>query len=145
MTDSSGQEPVVTELFDNYRETQQEILVIETRKTRNKLFSIGIVIFLFDFIAISVINLVTAKAMITISIVPLIMFGLAFLSNREPLLSMILAALIIGGLWIYSITLLGPRALVMGWLSKVALIYLVIAGFQNATTAQRVKKELQVM
>lgn len=145
MNDETGQEPIVTDIFDNYRETQQEILAIEVRKTRNKLFSIAITVFIFDFIAISIVNIVTAKTMLTISIVPVIMILLALLSYKEPLLSMVLAALIIGGLWIYSISLLGAKALMMGWLSKVILIYLVIAGFQNATTAQRIKKELLVM
>jgi hypothetical protein len=29
-----------------------------------------------------------------------------------------------------------------GWLGKAIIIYLVIAGFQNATEAKRIKKEL---
>ena len=42
---------VVSGLYDNYNETQREILAIEIKKTRNKLFTIAIVILILDFLA----------------------------------------------------------------------------------------------
>ena len=129
-------------LFDGYQDTQKEILAIEIRKTKIKLFTIAVVIFGFDLLALLTINLVNATTLLIIAIVPLIMVGLAFLAIKEPLLAMIVAAVIIVGLWIYVIAKTGSQVAITGWLQKAILVYLLIAGFQNAREAQRIKKEL---
>jgi hypothetical protein len=143
MNNEQGNEPV-SEIFDNYNETQREILAIETRKTKNKLIIIAVVIFLFDFIAISVLNLLTVSAIGSILIIPVIMGLLALLANKEPLLSMILATLVLFGIWIYTIAVLGVGAAKIGLLSKIVLITLLLTGFQNAREAQRIKRELKI-
>lgn len=143
MNNEPGNEPV-SEIFDNYNETQREILAIETRKTRNKLIIIAVVIFLFDFFALAVLNLLTINAIVLILIIPVIMALLALLANKEPLLSMVLATLVLGGIWIYTIVVLGVGAAKIGWLSKIVLITLLITGFQNAREAQRIKRELKL-
>ena len=71
------------------------------------------------------------------------MVGLAFLAMKEPLLTMIIAALIIVAVWIYIIAMNGSQAAITGWLGKAILVYLLIAGFQSAREAQRIKKELK--
>ena len=135
---------VVSDLYDNYEETQKEIYAIETRKTRTKLITIAVVIFVFDLLALLMANLVNAGTLITIAVVPLVMLGLALLANKEPLIAMIIATLIIVGLWVYSFVVIGGRAALYGWLSKAILIYLLIAGFQNAREAQKIKRELKL-
>lgn len=144
MDNQPENEHIVSGIYDNYNETQREIYAIETRKTRNKLFIIAVVIFLFDLIALTVLNLVTATTLISILIIPVIMALLALLSNKEPLLSMILATLILVGIWIYSFVVLGMGAAKLGLLSKIVLITLLITGFQNAREAQRIKRELKI-
>ena len=144
MDNQPENEHIVSGIYDDYNETQREILAIETRKTRNKLFTIAVVIFLFDFFALSVLNLLTASAIITILIIPVIMALLALLSNKEPLLSMTLATLVLVGIWIYSFAVLGLGAAKIGLLSKIVLITLLITGFQNAREAQRIKRELKI-
>lgn len=133
----------VSDLYENYTETQKEILQIELKKTRTKLFTVAIVIFAFDFFALALANLLVLNALLIICVVPLAMAGLAFLSMKEPLLAMILAAIIILGIWVYVIIQAGVQAGMMGWFSKAVIVYLVLAGFQNATEAQRIKKELK--
>lgn len=144
MTEDKAEENVVSGLYDNYNETQREILGIEIRKTRNKLFSIAVVIFVLDLIALTMINAVIAETLLWIIIVPVIMVALAFLSMKEPLLAMVIATVIIVGLWVVAIARTGGMAAISGWLGKALIIYLLIAGFQNAREAQRIKKELNI-
>lgn len=130
-------------LFDNFGETQKEILAIEIKKVRAKLFTIAIVFFAFDLFALLVAGIVTPSSLLIISILPAILAALALLSAKEPMLAMVIAALIIAALWVYVITILGARGAMAGWLAKAIIIYLVIAGFQSAREAQRIKKELR--
>ena len=144
MTDFNGEENVVSGLYDNYNETQRDILAIETKKTRNKLISIAIVIFVLDLIALMMVNQLMGETFLMIIIVPAVILALAFLSIKEPLVAMIIAAVIIIGLWVVAIINTGGMAAISGWLGKAVIIYLLIAGFQNAREAQRIKKELGI-
>lgn len=143
MNVNQPEENVVSGLYENYSETQKEILAIEIRKTRNKLITVAVVVFIFDLVALMVANAVFLQAMAWISVVPVLILGLAFFATREPLAAMIIAGVIIVGLWVYSIIAIGGLAVVSGWLSKAIIIYLLIAGFQNAREATRIKKELK--
>lgn len=139
-----SEQNIVSDIYENYHETQKEILAIDLRKTRNKLITIALVIFIFDLLAILAGNLVTFKTLLWIAIVPAIIFLFAFLSGKEPLLSMILATVLIAGIWIYTIVVLGGIAVISGWIGKAVIIYLIFAGFQHARDAHRIKKELGV-
>jgi hypothetical protein len=143
MNVNQPEENVVAGLYDNYHETQKEILAIEIRKTRNKLITVAVVIFAFDLLALMVADALMLQTFIWILIIPALIIGLAFFALKEPLAAMIIAAAIIVGLWIYSIVLTGGLAAVSGWLGKAVIIYLLIAGFQNAREATRIKKELK--
>jgi hypothetical protein len=143
MEPQKEEENIVSGLYDGYQDTQKEILEIEIRKTKNKLFTIAAVVFGFDLLALLAANLVDANTLLYIAIIPAIMIGLAFLAMKEPMLAMIIAALIIVAVWIYIIAMTGSRAAITGWLGKAILVYLLIAGFQSAREAQRIKKELK--
>jgi hypothetical protein len=144
MTEPADEQPVVAGLYDNYQETQKEILAMEIRKTKNKLFTIAVVIFLLDLLALMMADNLHSLMIIWVMLVPAIITGLAFLAIKEPLLAMIIGAVIVGGIWIYAIISTGGLAAVSGWISKALIIYLFIAGFQHAREAQRLKKELGV-
>jgi len=129
--------------MDSYSDTQKEILAIEKRKTRNKLFIIAAVILISDLLALFMANAVNAPTLLAIGIVPLIFVGLALLATKEPLLAMILAAAMIVAMWVFLFVQFGNRSLVSGWLVKAVLITLVISGFRNAIEANNVRKEMR--
>jgi hypothetical protein len=131
------------DIMDSYSETQREILAIETRKTRNKLFIIAMVILLSDLLALLMANAVNATTLIFIAVVPLIFVGLAFLAMKEPVLGMILGAAVIVALWVITYVQFGNRSLISGILVKAVLVALFISGFQNAMEANRVRKEMR--
>ena len=91
-------ESIVSGIYDNYQDTQKEIL---------------------EFV------------------------GLAFLSTKEPLLAMILCAVIIAAIWIYMAVLSGGLTAISGLIMKGVVVFLIIAGFQSAIEAQKIKKELK--
>ncbi|HTD94851.1 MAG TPA: hypothetical protein VK644_13595 [Chitinophagaceae bacterium] len=138
---TSSTEPV-SDLFDSYQSTQTEIYEIMIRKSRKSLFAIAAVIFVSDLLGLAMANLITLQTMLVIMIIPALIVGLGFLVAKQPLVSMILTAIVVLAVWIYSIVLLGAQAALMGWLIKAVIVYLMIAGFGHATEANRIRKEL---
>lgn len=145
MNDPGQQENIIADFQDNYLETQKEILAIEIKKTRNKLFTIAIVHFAFSLLGLIQADLVLPETILAISVIPVAILILAFLSLKEPLLAMIIATIIVVGYWAYIIYVFGAVGALAGWLSKAILVYLLIAGFQNASEAQRIKRELKAV
>ena len=143
MSVNHPEENVVSGLYENYFETQKEILTIETRKTRNKLIYVATTIFVFDFLAVMIVNAFILQTLLWISVVPLIILALAFFALKEPMAAMIVASLLIAGIWVYSIIITGGLAAISGWIGKAIIIYLLIAGFQSAREATKIKGELK--
>jgi uncharacterized membrane protein YhaH (DUF805 family) len=143
MSNIPDSEQLTGGIMDSYSDTQKEILAIEKRKTRNKLFIIAAVILISDLLALFMANAVNSSTLLASSIVPLIFFGLALLATKEPLLAMILGAAMIVALWVFLFVQFGNRSLVSGWLVKAVLITLVISGFRNAIEANNVRKEMR--
>jgi hypothetical protein len=144
MSENLQEENIVSDLYDNYYETQKEIYSMEIRKTRNKLFTLSVLIFAIDFIALNMADAVNFETLLIIAVVPVLFIGLAFLALKEPLLAMIIGAVTIVGFWIYAAIQSGGMSAISGWLVKAVVVYLIIAGFQNAREAQRIKKELKL-
>jgi hypothetical protein len=149
MTDQDnnpGQQPdnSVSGYYENYSDTQKEVLAIEIRKTRNVLFTIAAIVFASDLLGLAILNAFVFEAILIILIVPAILIGLGFLAVKEPLTAIIIAAVIIVGVWVYTIIAVGGSAAITGWLVKAIIIYFLIAGLQHAKEAMRIKKELGV-
>ena len=143
MEPNQTDETIVSGVYDGYIDTQKEIFEIEIKKTRNRLFLIAAVILGFNLLAVMVAGADIGAYIVYIALVPVIVAGLAFLAIKEPLLAMIIVAIIILAEWIYIAVQTGGRGALSGWLGKAILIYLVLTGFQNARTAQKIKKELK--
>ena len=129
-------------LFDKDIDTLREIFVIESRKTRNKLLTAAIVIAGFDMIAYARADLLNLENLFWIVLVPVILVALAFLALKEPMVAILLAMGILAAIWIIIAVTSGLASLLSGWLAKSILIYLLLAGLQNAREAARVKKEM---
>lgn len=137
------EDQVTPGLMDDYSTTQKEVLAMETRKTRNKLFTIAVILFISDLIALVTVNAVNATTLAIIAVIPFIIAGLAILSLKEPLLAMILIVVVLAAVWIYTFVQLGGRSLIQGLLVKAIVIALIFAGFQNAMEAHRIRKEMR--
>ena len=135
---------VVTEEYERYQETQKEIMEIEIKKTRNMLWILAAVFLGINVIALLQLGVSISDFWLEIMIIPAVLAGLGFMAIKEPLVATIIATVIIGGLWIYNVVLLGSIAIVSGWLWKGIIIYLIIACFQHARLANKIKRELKL-
>ena len=143
---ADGKQPdnSVSGYYENYSETQKEVLAIELRKTRNTLFTLAAIVFAGDLISLLIADAVYLQTILIILVVPAILIGLAFLAGKEPMTAIVIAAVIIIGLWVYSIIITGGYSAVSGWIVKAIIVYLLIAGYQHAKEAIRIKKELGI-
>jgi len=131
-------------LFDNFSDTAKEIFAIETKKTRKSLLVCAVVILLLDAISLAIQGILFTENFLIILVVPLLFTSLAFLAMREPMVSIVLASIIMAAVWTYTIVIWGAMAVLSGWLAKAVIIYQLIAGFQHAREAQRAKKEIAI-
>jgi uncharacterized membrane protein len=136
------EENVVSDLFDDYSETQRELLIIESKKVRNKLFAISVIFFISVLITLGISGMPIRYALFDLLLFPAIIFGLGFLAMKEPLVAVSIAAVIVIGLWVLQIVLVGGEAAIRGFLVKGIIIYMLIAGFQSGKEAHRIRKEL---
>jgi len=134
----------VSGYYENYSETQKEVLATEIRRTRNSLYTLAAIVFASDLLGLFMLDIFVWQSILVILIVPVILVGLSFLASKEPLTAIIIASAIIIGVWVYTIIQLGAGAAITGWLVRAIIIYFLIAGFQHAREAMRIRKELGV-
>lgn len=143
MTDNTGNDEVVSDYYENYTQTQKEIFAIEIRKTRNTLIIMAIIVFASDLLSLLIANALYVENLLYIIVIPAILVALALLALKEPLLAMIIAVIVVTGIWIYAIVITGGRAAIMGWLIKAIIVYFMIKGFHHAAEANKIKRELK--
>jgi hypothetical protein len=107
-------------------------------------FIAAAVLLVSGFLGLAMLSAFNVVTIIAVSVIPLILAGLGFLANKEPLTAIIIAATVFLGEWIYTIAITGGRGAIMGWLVRAIVIYMLIAGLQHAKEAMRIKKELGV-
>ncbi|MBL7746539.1 MAG: hypothetical protein JNM19_03880, partial [Chitinophagaceae bacterium] len=94
-------ENIVADIYDGYNDTQQEVLAIEIRKARNKLFTVAAVLLIFNLLAVMISGIPISYVIGDILLFPVIFLGLGFLATKEPLVATVLGILIMIGYWIY--------------------------------------------
>jgi len=138
-------ENIVADIYDGYNDTQREVLAIEIRKARNKLFTVAAVLLIFNLLAVMISGIPISYVIGDILLFPIIFLGLGFLATKEPLVATVLGILIMIGYWIYIAVALDISFLLKGWLGKAIIIYLLFAGLQNAREAHRIRQELKII
>jgi hypothetical protein len=134
---------IVANYYDDYKQTQAYIVLTESKQVRKSIFIIAALLFASDMLGMAMANLITAETILYSAVIPLILVGIGFLAIKQPLLAIILAALVFAGLIILSIILFGGVGAISGLLIKAVIIYFLISGFQSAREAERAKKELK--
>ncbi len=135
---------IATGIFDDYQETQKEVLQITLRKLRKRLMILAAIIFGLDVFALAVAQSLVPEMLAWISILPLLLLGLSFLAGWESLLAVIAASLLMLGIWGYAVIVNGPTAIISGWLGKVIVITILIAAFRDAKEVAELRKELKM-
>jgi hypothetical protein len=130
-------------------EHSKEVLIYnldyESKKTRNTIWIIALILFLSDFLAIAIAGLISPVTIISVLLIPAIFFGLGFLAYNQQVLAMVIVAVIFAALLIYSIFIVGATSIISGFLVKAVLIYLFIKGFKHAFEARKAKNDLKLL
>lgn len=134
---------LVAPIYDGYQDTQLELLAIETRKAAYKQFSIGAVLLMFNILAVTASGIPFAYVWLDVILFPVLFTGLGFLALKEPLVATLIGMILVFGYWIYIAIAIDITSLMKGWLGKAIIIYLLLAGLQNAREAHRIRKELK--
>lgn len=141
---TDGLDPVIANDLDLYRQTQREILAIETRKTRKLLFIIAAILLASNLLILLKLRDPIEDVITDLLIIPAIIAAFGFMAFKEPLVAAILAMLVLFGVWIYNYTILGMVAIIQGWLVKIIVLTLLIACIQHARLANKIKRELKL-
>lgn len=142
MNEDIPQEGSIGEYYDNYKQTQAELLRVYSRKTKNAIFAIAGIWLVSELLGLAMANVFTTEILLSISLAPAILIAAGFFALKQPLAAIIVAAVVFAGFWILTILVVGGIGAISGLLIKVVIIYFLITGFQNAREANRIKKEI---
>ncbi len=142
MNEDIPQEGSIGEYYDNYKQTQAELILIYSRKTKNAIFAIAGIWLVSELLGLAMANAFTTEILLSISLAPAILIAAGFFALKQPLAAIIVAAVVFAGFWILTILVVGGIGAISGLLIKVVIIYFLITGFQNAREANRIKKEI---
>jgi hypothetical protein len=142
MNENIPEEGSIGDYYDNYKQTQAELIVVYSRKTKNAIFAIAGIWLASELLGLVMANVFTTEVLLSISIVPAILIAAGFFALKQPLAAIIVAAVVFAGVWILTILVVGGIGAISGLLIKAVIIYFLIVGFQNAREANRIKKEI---
>jgi len=132
----------IGEYYDHYRQTQLDLIPVYSKKARNAIFTIAGLWLASELLGLAIANVFTTQVVLSVLLVPAILVAAAFLAMKQPLVAVIIAALVFVGVWTLSILVFGGIGAISGILIKAIIIYFLIAGFQNAREVARIKKEI---
>ncbi len=142
MNEDIPQEGSIGEYYDNYKQTQAELLRVYSRKTKNAIFAIAGIWLVSELLGLAMANVFTTEILLSISLAPAILIAAGFFALKQPLAAIVVAAVVFAGFWILTILVVGGIGAISGLLIKAVIIYFLITGFQNAREANRIKKEI---
>ena len=142
MNENIPQEGSIGEYYDNYKQTQAELLRVYSRKTKNAIFAIAGIWLVSELLGLAMANVFTTEILLSISLAPAILIAAGFFALKQPLAAIVVAAVVFAGFWILTILVVGGIGAISGLLIKAVIIYFLITGFQNAREANRIKKEI---
>jgi hypothetical protein len=135
-------ESSIGEYYDNYKQTQLDLILVYSKKTRKAIFTIAGLWLASELLGLAMANVFTTQALLSVSLVPVVLIAVAFLAMKQPFVAIIFAALVFVGVWTLTILAFGGVGAISGLLIKAIIIYFLIAGFQSAKEVTRIRKEL---
>ena len=134
------QETSIGEYYEDYKQTQLDLVSVYSRKTRNAIFTIAALWLISELLALAMANVFTLRIFLSVCIVPVILVAAAFFALKQPLVAIIVAAIVFCGVWLLTILVYGGIGAIGGLLMKAVIVYFLIAGFQSAVEAGHIRK-----
>jgi hypothetical protein len=139
---STPAEGSIGEYYDNYKQTQLDLIPVYSKKTRNAIFTIAGLWLASELLGLAMANAFTTQLILSVLLVPAVLIAVAFLALKQPLVAIIIAALVFIGVWALTILAFGGVGAISGLFIKAIIIYFLIAGFQSAREINRIRKEI---
>jgi hypothetical protein len=133
------------EPYEGYKETQIEVAAIQTKKVRNAMFSIAVVLLVHDFLSLAMVNKFEPVLVISSFIFPILFVGIGLLALKQPNFAVIAAVIVFAFLLILQIVVSGGIGAISGILVKAIIVYLIFAGYQSSREVQKAKKEIELL
>jgi len=138
----TSNEGSIGEYYDDYKQTQLDMISVYSKKTRNAIFTIAGLWLASELLALAMANAFAIQFILSVLLVPAILVATGFLAPKQPLVAMIIATLVFVGVWTLTILIYGGVGAISGILIKAVIVYFLIAGFQNAREINRIRKEI---
>lgn len=135
----------IIEPYEGYKETQLESLSIQKKKVRNSIFYIAIILLAGSLLALFIANSFNTLLFINAIFFPVIFLGIGFFAIKQPMVSVIIAAIVFTLLLILQIIISGGIGAISGLLIKAIVIYFILSAYQSAKEVQKIKKELELL
>jgi hypothetical protein len=140
---STPEQNIVSEYYDDYKETQNYIFKTEGRKSRKMIFIVAIVLFTGDMLGLAMASAISVQLVLASLLFPVIFLGLGFFAPRHPMMAIIISIIIFAIILILSFLVMGSASIISGLIVKAIIIFCLISGFNSAREAQRARAEIQ--
>lgn len=137
-------EKSIIEPYEGYKETQLESLGIQKKKVRNSIFYIALILLAGALLALLVANRFNILLLIDAIFFPAIFLGIGFFAMKQPMVSVIIAAIVFVLLLILQILISGGIGAISGLILKAIVIYFILSAYQSAKEFQKIKREIEL-
>ena len=136
-------ESVISDYLEGYNQLELQSAENNLKKTRNAIFVIAALVLIGNLIMMAVSDTFTTLGLVIALLIAGVFIGLAFMTKKQPLGSVIIALVLFVALWVMDIVVLGPEYIIKGIIVKAIIVYFLITGIKHARETERLRKEMK--
>ena len=136
-------ESVISDYLEGHNQLELQSAENNLKKARNAIFAIAALILIGNLILMAASDTFTTIGLVIALLAAGVFVGLAFMTKKQPLGSVITALILFVGLWVLDIVMLGPEFIYKGIIVKAIIIYFLVTGIKYAKETERLRKEMK--
>ena len=136
-------ESVISDYLEGHNQLELQSAENNLKKARNAIFAIAALILIGNLILMAASDTFTTVGLVIALLAAGVFVGLAFMTKKQPLGSVITALILFVGLWVLDIVMLGPEFIYKGIIVKAIIIYFLVTGIKYAKETERLRKEMK--
>jgi hypothetical protein len=141
---NESESSIISEQYDHHKELAEEMMKSDSKKTGLLLFITAFIILGIDLWAVFSLEVPIAMVWMSLFLVPVGLIGLGLLAIKEPMVAVVIAALLVGVFWIFNLFPLSPIVIVSGLIPKGVVIIVLFGAFMFANFAMKEKRDLSL-
>ena len=140
--ENKNESSIISDQYDDHRQLAEETMKSDSKKACIMLIVTAIVVFGFDMLAVYSSDVPFSLVWLNIIPVPIGLIGLGLLAIKEPMVAVVIAALLVFALWIFNLVPLSPVVIEKGLTQKGIAIGLLFGAYMFANCAMKEKQDL---